>query len=69
MAIKDEKVAEAPKPKQEKITFQPDKGYKAIIAKIREDRHMGPKASEADVINEYLRQGFERDGYLPKSKK
>lgn len=59
---------EIPKKKQEKIGFQPDPGYKGIIAEIRADKVLGLKASEADVINEALRRLFEQLGY-PKTKK
>lgn len=69
MATKQTPMADSGKKKQEKVTFQPDPGLMDTVDKALAADFFGPKRSRSFVMNHYLRQGLERDGFLPKPKK
>lgn len=52
--------------KQDKITFQPDPGYREAMEKAIAENVYGEKRSLSFIINKALKQLFEKDGLLPK---
>jgi hypothetical protein len=69
MAIKKAESVSIAKKKQDKMSFQPDKGYRDIMDKAIKDEIYGPKRNYSFIINEGLKLLFERDGLLLKPKK
>lgn len=53
-----------PAKKQDRITFQPDPGFRELIEKVAKDGRYGPRRSISFVINRYLEEGLKRDGAL-----